>query len=117
MLNLLHRHANQADRLKNKRRPAESHIPHRLQGVVQALWLQTQGEDQQVPTQNRVPSDGEEEPAVWSDLTTSVPSSLEVSAFVDRLNEKCSVPVDTPPCSLEHPTIGETLAILEEMED
>ena len=68
------------------------------------------------PTQNRVPSDGEEEPAVWSDLTPSVPSSLKVFAFVDRLNEKCSVPVDTPPCSPEHPTIGETLAILEEIE-
>ena len=68
------------------------------------------------PSQNRVPSDGEEEPAVWSDLTPSVPSSPEVSAFVDRLNEKCSVPVDTPPCSPESPTIGETLAVLEEME-
>ena len=68
------------------------------------------------PTQNRVPSDGEEEPAVWSDSTPSVPSSPEVSTFVDRLNEKCSVPVDTPPCSPERPTIGETLAILEEME-
>ena len=39
-----------------------------------------------------------------------------MSAFVDRLNEKCSVPVDTPPCFLESPTIGETLAVLEEME-
>ena len=68
------------------------------------------------PTQNRVPSDGEEEPAIWSDLTLSVPSSPEVSAFVDRLNEKCLVPVDTLPCSPESPTIGETLAILEEME-
>ena len=68
------------------------------------------------PTQNQVPSVGEEEPPVWSDLTPSVPSSPEVSAFVDRLNEKCSVPVDTPPCSPEHPTIGETLAILKEME-
>ena len=68
------------------------------------------------PSQNRVPSDGEEEPAVWSDLTPSVLSSPEVSAFVDRLNEKCSVPVDTPPCFPESPTIGETLAVLEEME-
>ena len=68
------------------------------------------------PSQNRVPSDEEEEPAVWSDLTPSVPSSPEVSAFVDRLNEKCLVPVDTPPCSPESPTIGKTLAVLEEME-
>ena len=68
------------------------------------------------PSQNRVPSDGEEEPAVWSDLTPSVPSSPEVSAFVDRLNEKCSVSVDTPPCSPESPTIGETLTVLEEIE-
>ena len=68
------------------------------------------------PTQNRVPSDGEEEPAVWSDLTPSVSSLPEASAFEDRLNEKCSVPVDTPPCSRECPTIGETLAILEEIE-
>ena len=68
------------------------------------------------PTRNQVPSNGEEEPTIWSDLIPSVSSSPEVSAFVDRLNEKCSVPVDTPPCSLEHPTIGETLAILKEME-
>ena len=68
------------------------------------------------PSQNRVPSNGEEEPAAWSDLTPSVPSSPEVSAFVDRLNEKCSVPVDTPPCSPESHTIGETLTVLEEME-
>ena len=69
------------------------------------------------PSQNRVPSDGEEETADWSDLTPSVPSSPEVSTFVDRLNEKCPVPVDTPPCFLESPTIGETLAVLEEMEN
>ena len=68
------------------------------------------------PSQKRVPSDGEEEPADWSDLTPSVPSSPKVSTFVNRLNEKCPVPVDTPPCSLESPTIGETLAVLEEME-
>ena len=68
------------------------------------------------PSQNRVPSNGEEEPAVWSDLTPSVPSSPKVPAFVDRLNEKCPVPVDTPPCSPESPIIGETFAVLEEME-
>ena len=66
------------------------------------------------PSQNRVPSDGEEEPAVCSDLTPSVPSSPKVSAFVDRLNEECPVPVvNTPPASL---TIGETLQLLDEME-
>ena len=69
------------------------------------------------PTQNQVPSDGEEEPAVWSDLTPSVPSSPEVSAFVDKLNSKCPVPVtDTPPHSPSEPTIGKTLELLQEME-
>ena len=68
------------------------------------------------PSQNKVPFDGKEETAVWSDLTPSVHLSPEVSAFVARLNEKCPVPVDTPPCSPESPTIGETLAVLEEME-
>ena len=69
------------------------------------------------PTWNQVPSDGEEEPAAWSDLTPSVPSSLEVSAFVDKLNSKCPVPVtDTPPHLPSEPTIDETLELLQEME-
>ena len=66
---------------------------------------------------NRIPSNTEEEPAEWSDLTPSVPSSPEVLDFVDQLNSSCPVPVaDTPPLSPAAQTIGETLAMLHDME-
>ena len=67
--------------------------------------------------QNRGPSDGEEEPAVLSDLTPSIPSLPEVSTFADKLNSRCPVPVtDTPPRSPAELTIGGTLELLHEME-
>ena len=66
---------------------------------------------------NWIPSDGDEEPGEWSNLTPSIPSSPEVSTFVDKLNSKCPIPVtDTPPHSPAELTIGETLELLHEME-
>ena len=66
---------------------------------------------------NRISSDDDKEPAEWSDLTPSVPSSPEVSDFVDQLNSNCPVPVaDTPPLSPAMQTIGETLEMLHDME-
>ena len=66
---------------------------------------------------NWIPSDDDEEPGEWSDLTPSIPSSPEVLTFVDKLNSKCPVPVtDTPPHSPAELTISETLELLHEME-
>ena len=65
---------------------------------------------------NQIPSDDDEEPGGWSDLTPLIPSSPEVLTFVDKLNSKCPIPVtDTPHLPAEL-TIGETLELLQEME-
>ena len=64
---------------------------------------------------NRIPSDSEEAPGNWYDLSPSLPSSLEVENFVDHLNKECEAtarvdtPKDSPPTA---PSIGETLQLL-----
>ena len=40
---------------------------------------------------NRIPSDSEEAPGDWHDLTLSLPSSPEVESFVEQLNQQCEV--------------------------
>ena len=65
---------------------------------------------------NRIPSDDEEAPGDWTDLTPSLPSSPEVAEFVERLNQENEVPaaVHTPPGSPPpEASIGETLALLD----
>ena len=64
---------------------------------------------------NWIPYDNDEEPGEGSDLTPLIPSSPEVSTFVDKLNSRCPVPV-TPPHSPAELTIGETLELLHKME-
>ena len=65
---------------------------------------------------NRKPSDSEEAPGDWHDLSPSLPSSLEVESFVEHLNQECeaSTKANTPPGSPPpEATIGETLQLLE----
>ena len=63
---------------------------------------------------NQIPSDSEEAPGDWTDLTPSLPSSPEVADFVDKLNHENDLavrtPTGTPPPEL---LIGETLALLD----
>ena len=64
---------------------------------------------------NRIPSNSEEAPGNWYDLSPSLPSSPEVENFVDHLNKECEATarVDTPPDSPPTaPSIGETLQLL-----
>ena len=55
------------------------------------------------PRRNRIPSDDEEAPACWSDISPSIPSSPEVEQLVDKVNEEytasmaADTPSDTPP--------------------
>ena len=51
------------------------------------------------PRRNRIPSDDEEAPACWSDISPSIPSSPEVEQLVDKVNEgyTASMAADTPP--------------------
>ena len=64
---------------------------------------------------NRIPSDSEEVPGNWYDLSPSLPSSPEVENFVDHLNKECEATArvdthpDSPPTA---PLIGETLQLL-----
>ena len=62
---------------------------------------------------NRIPSDGEESPACWTDISPSLPSSPEVEQLVEKVNEEyeASVAANTPP---PQPSIGETLALLDQ---
>ena len=65
---------------------------------------------------NRKPSDSEETPGDWHDLSPSLPSSPEVESFVEHLNQECeaSAKANTPPGSPPpEATIGETLQLLE----
>ena len=65
---------------------------------------------------NRKPSDSEEAPGDWHDLSPSLPSSPEVESFVEHLNQECeaSTKANTPPGSPPpEATIGETLQLLE----
>ena len=65
---------------------------------------------------NRKPSDSEEAPGDWHDLSPSLPSSPEVESFVECLNQECEAPAkaNTPPGSPPpEATIGETLQVLE----
>ena len=65
---------------------------------------------------NRKPSDSEETPGEWHDLSPSLPSSPEVESFVECLNQECeaSAKANTPPGSPPpKATIGETLQLLE----
>ena len=65
---------------------------------------------------NQKPSDSEEAPGDWHDLSPSLPSSPEVESFVECLNQECeaSPKANTPPGSPPpEATIGETLQLLE----
>ena len=67
-------------------------------------------------SKNQVPSDGEDAPANWHDLTPSLPSSPEVETFVNQLNEEHETVVraNTPPHSPpQEATIRETLQELD----
>ena len=62
---------------------------------------------------NRIPSDGEETPACWTDISPLLPSSPEVEQLVEKVNEEyeASVAANTPP---PQPSIGETLVLLDQ---
>ena len=45
------------------------------------------------PRRNRIPSDDEEAPACWSDISPSIPSSPEVEQLVDKVNEEYTAPM------------------------
>ena len=65
---------------------------------------------------NRKPSNREETPGDWHDLSPSLPSSPEVESFVEHLNQECeaSAKANTPPGSPPpEAMIGETLQLLE----
>ena len=72
------------------------------------------------PRRNRIPSDDEEAPACWSDISPSIPSSPEVEQLVDKVNEEyaASMAADTPPDSPSPQlSIGETLALLDQPQE
>ena len=72
------------------------------------------------PRRNRIPSDDEEAPACWSDISPSIPSSPEVEQLVDKVNEEytASMAADTPPDSPPPQlSIGETLALLDQPQE
>ena len=65
---------------------------------------------------NRKPSDSEEAPGDWHDLSPLLPSSPEVESFVECLNQECeaTTKANTPPGSPPpEAMIGETLQLLE----
>ena len=115
--NLLARYETQAYNLQADWRPAQGYLPYWIKGAEPTLWTHLKIKIGKFAVRsNRIPSDTKEEPVEVGDLTPSVPSSPEVSDFVNKLNSSFPVPVAViPSLSPAMQTISETLEMLHDM--